>query len=155
MHLCTKRFANVGDTVTAGVQVNPNNYTDFTFPVMTSRSNSNADLVIQSITEWMWSQNFDGGGPDAQGVAVSTFVSFNGAAFTFVATNEVAGVTTAPTRRTGGGSLFVSHRVGGLPQGQTFRVRLRFALGGAVPSAYLRSFDLTVQESVFEIYEAA
>jgi hypothetical protein len=155
VHLCTKKFANFGDNPVTGVLVNVNGFTEYTFPVMTPRSGTNTDLLIQSVTEWMWTQHNDGGGPDAQAMSVSTYVAVNGGAFTFVAISETAGVTTDTNRRPGGGSLFVSHRYAAVPQGQNFQVKLRFAIGQEGVKAYLRSMELTVQESVFETYVAA
>lgn len=153
-HLCNKRFTPLFGAIFSGQLVNRLTNYEYTWPVMTVRSADAADLDITTIAEYMLTQA-GSGLADAQSVIVETYVSINAGAYALVGTSENAPTASSNEHRAAGDSLYVSHRLANVAAGATFQLRTRFAVGSSNPNAWLRSFDLKVQETSFEIYTAA
>lgn len=151
-HVCHKALVTPGDPSDSGPSVAPGGNYIYTWPTMTLRSVSNADIEMDLITELMLGPGVSGQ-DDAQAYAQQFAISINSGTFANVDTvRENASTVPRSSNRRSGDAFLARTRLLNVPAGAQIQVRTTFAVGSAAPTIYLRSLDLRVQESVVEVY---
>lgn len=155
LHTAHKTYASPGQPANAGQLVNPLGTFAYTWPVMTLRSVSTADIKMELITEFMLGPGA-GGVDDAQAVGQQFAISINSGTYSNVdGIREIAVAVPRSTSRPAGGTYPARVRLLNVPAGAQIQVRTTFSVGDAAPVVYIRSMDLEVTEMIVESYVAA